>query len=231
MNRYIICNWKCHKTVQDSLAWLEKFSASYSLQRDIQVVICPSSLSLVSMKQKMDELNLAERGISLGAQDVSPFPRGSYTGALSADMLRPYASRVIVGHSERRKYFHETNHEATNKVAELADAGLAPILCLEDSYIYSQLSAIADIDCPEMIVAYTPSYALNSNVAEPVESVIKAVAEIKRHLPKVPVLYGGAVKPENAKKYWDTPSVDGLFVGASSLDVDSFLSIIRQCSL
>lgn len=230
MNRYIICNWKCNKTVEDSLAWIEKFSTAYRPQQNVQVVICASALSLVSLKDKMVELGLEEKGVSLGAQDVSPFPRGSYTGALSADLLKPYASRVIVGHSERRKYFHETNHQVTNKVAELADAGMTPILCLEDSYIHSQLSAIVDIDCPEMIVAYTPSYSLNSNVAEPVENVIKAVAEIKRYLPKVAIVYGGAVKPENAKKYWGIPGVDGVFVGASSLNVDSFLSIIEQCS-
>ena len=230
MSRYIIGNWKCNKTVKDSLAWLDTFQAEYVPRQDNQIVICPPSLSLVPLKQKLVELGVDESVLSLGAQDVSSFPRGSYTGALSADLLKPYASRVIVGHSERRKYFHETNHEVTNKVAELADAGMSPILCLDESYAHSQLSAIADIDCPEIIIAYSPIYALNSNVAEPVDNVVKMVAEIKRFLPKVPIIYGGAVRPENARKYWDAPGVDGLFVGNSSLDVHSFLSIINECS-
>lgn len=226
MKRYLICNWKCHKTAEAALRWLDVFRKNYKPKKDIEIVICPSILCLPLLKEKLSEFQLEQ--VSLAAQDVSPFPRGSYTGAVSADMLKPYAKMAIVGHSERRKYFHETNHEATNKVAELGDVGMTPILCLDDSYIHSQLAAIADIDCPKIIAAYCPTYALNSKKAETAENIIKAVADIKIFLPSAPIIYGGAITTQNAAQYWQIEGLYGLFVGSAGLEAENFLEILSK---
>ncbi len=228
MKRYLICNWKCHKTEQSVLDWLDVFRNEYRPQKDLEIVICPSSICLPLLKTKIEEYQL-ER-VFLAAQDVSPFPRGSYTGALSADMLKPYAKMAVVGHSERRKYFHETNHEATNKVTELGDVSMTPILCLDDSYIHSQLAAIADIDCPQIIAAYCPTYALNSKMAETPENVKKAVKNIRIFLPSSPIIYGGAVTAQNARVFLGLEGISGLFVGSAGLDPKSFLAILAAYS-
>lgn len=227
MKRYLICNWKCYKTEQDALEWLSTFKNGYRAKENIEIVICPPSICLPLLKEKIAEYQLEQ--VSLAAQDVSPFPRGGYTGALSADMLKEYAQMAIVGHTERRKYFHETNHEATNKVAELGDVLMTPILCLDDSYIHSQLAAIADIECPQIIAAYCPTYALNSKMAETPENVKKAVANIKIFLPSSPIIYGGAVTARNAETYWAIDGIDGLFVGSAGLDAKDFLEILALC--
>lgn len=228
MKRYLICNWKCHKSELGALDWLKAFKNGYRAREDVEIVICPPSICLPLLKDKIAEYQLEQ--VSLAAQDISPFPRGSYTGALSADMVKPYAKMAIVGHFERRKYFHETNHEATNKVAELGDMSMTPILCLDDSYIHSQLAAIADVDCSQLIAAYCPTYALNSKMAETPENVKKAVADIKTFLPFSSIIYGGAVTVQNAKTYWDIEGIDGLFVGAAGLDAEGFLEILAVCA-
>jgi len=228
MKRYLICNWKCHKDEQAVAKWLERFAENYTVSEKIEIVICPSFLHIPFLKTRVKELCLEQ--VTLAAQDVSPFPRGNYSGAVSADMIKPFAQMAVVGHSERREYFHETNHDATNKVAELADTGMTPILCLDDSYLHAQLSAIADIEYSQIIAAYCPTYALNSRKAETVENIKKAIADIRIFLPKAPIIYGGGISPENAKQYWQIDGLSGLFVGSAGLDADSFLEILKICS-
>lgn len=225
--KYLIANWKCYKSEQDSLLWLDEFLGKYSPHPDMEVVLAPSFLAISRMAERIKNSGL--NGISLAAQNVSAFPRGGYTGELSADLLKAYAQYAIIGHSERRKYCRETQNDITNKVAEAADAGLIPLLCLDDENLAPQLASIADVEAQEMILAYTPSYALNSQIAEPVESVEKAVADMKKFRPKAKCIYGGAVNDKNASLYWNTENVDGIFVGKASHDVNHFIGILQSC--
>lgn len=226
--KYIIANWKAYKSESASLKFLEEFLASYVAVEDVQVVIAPSFVALSAMSKMIS--SSGAQNLSLAGQDVSPFPRGSYSGAIPADVLKDYANIAIVGHLERRKYFHEGNHETTNKVAELDDAAMIPLICLDDDFMTTQLAAITDIDCQKgLILAYTPGYALNASLAEPIESVEKAVAMIRRFNTKASIIYGGAVTEKNVKTFWDCDGVDGVFVGKGSHDVKSFLKIIDLC--
>ncbi len=228
MKRYLVCNWKCHKNEQAVLDWFDIFSKGYTARENLEIVICPSLLHLPFAAQKITELRLDQ--VSLAVQDVSPFPRGSYSGAVSADMIKPYAQLAVVGHAERRKYFHETNHEVTNKVAELVSAGMTPILCLDDSYLHAQLAAISDIDYSQIIAAYCPVYALNAKIAETVENVQKAIAAIRILLSNAPIIYGGAITVQNSRKYWQIDGLSGLFTGSAGLDANNFLNIIKNCN-
>ncbi|MFT5697205.1 MAG: triosephosphate isomerase [Desulforhopalus sp.] len=225
MKKYVIGNWKCHKTTSDGLAWFNQFSGLYRASESVDIVVAPSALTLESIATTLTDLKLP--GVSLAAQDVSPFPRGSYTGAIAADMLKSVASYVIVGHSERRRYFHETFQDVINKVTEAADSGLIPIVCVEDAELLAQLRPLADIDCKEMIVAYTPVDALNFNISESVERVAGAVTRISAFFPVWPIIYGGAVSHENAKEYLAVSGLSGLFLGSTSLDAGKFAKVCQ----
>ena len=225
MKKYVIGNWKCYKTTDDALAWFRQFSKLYRASEKVDVVVAPPFLSLENISRELADLKLS--GVSLAAQDVSPFPRGSYTGAIAADMIKRVASYVIVGHSERRRYFHETAQDVINKVTEAADRSLIPIVCIEDSDLLSQLRPLVDIDCKELIVAYTPVDALNFNIPESAGKITESITRIRNFFPAWPIVYGGALTTENVKDYLDIPGLSGLFLGSTSLTADKFEKVCQ----
>lgn len=224
--KYVIANWKCYKTSEDGRLWLEKFARLYRPHGDLQVVIAPSFLSLESLAAQLDRLTLT--GIALAAQNISPFPRGGYTGEIAADMLAGLARYVIVGHSERRRYFHESSQQIMNKVTEAADAKLVPIVCVDSESSLPLLGAIADLDVDQLVVAYTPVDSINFNIIESPAKVGETVDHIKQMFPRWPVVYGGGLSPGNVDGYLKIPALAGVFVGASSLEPDTFAEICRK---
>lgn len=223
--KYIIGNWKCHKTSSEGRQWFDSFSSLYRSDPGLEVVIAPTSLSLEALAEYTAALKL--ENFSLAAQDVSPFPRGGYTGAVSADMIKKFARYVIVGHSERRRYFHESVSDVVNKVTEAADSGLTPIVCVEDINLLSRLAPIADIECEQLVVAYTPVDAVNFNIAESPAKVAEMVARIRQYFSGWPIIYGGSVVVANSADYLALEGLDGLFVGGGSLDAATFAKICR----
>ncbi|OGR15856.1 MAG: hypothetical protein A2X81_18260 [Desulfobacterales bacterium GWB2_56_26] len=226
--KYVIGNWKCYKTSEDGRLWLEKFARLYRPHDDLQVVIAPTFLSLESLAAHLDRLSLA--GVALAAQNISPFPRGGYTGEIAADMVRGLARYVIVGHSERRRYFHESNQQIMNKVTEAADAKLVPIVCVDSVTSLPLLGAIADLDVDRLVVAYTPVDSINFSIIESPTKVGETVNHIRQMFPRWPVVYGGGLLPGNADGYLGIPALSGLFVGASSLEPETFAEICRQAA-
>ncbi len=223
MKKYVVGNWKCNKGRREAQKWFAEFADCYTPVSSLEVIVAPSLVCLLTLSQYVEALQL--ENVSLAAQDVSPFPKGSYTGAVAADMLRGLVDYVIIGHSERRRYFHETSLETANKMAESVDAGLKPIVCIDQPYAMSQLTALNDIDCDDMLLAYGPVDAVTARVPEEVSRVAEAVDFIKQVQPKRPVLYGGSLRPDNAEEYVALSQLSGLFVGESSLDAGTFASI------
>ncbi|MEN8198580.1 MAG: triose-phosphate isomerase family protein [Thermodesulfobacteriota bacterium] len=224
--KYVIANWKSNKGRESAQQWFSEFARLYRPVEGLEVIVAPSFICLLSLSEYAQALGL--ENVSLAAQDVSPFPKGSYTGAVAADMVRGMVDYVIIGHSERRRYFHETSQDIANKMAESVDAGLKPIVFIDQPYAMSQLTALNDIDCEEMIIAYGPMEAVTARIPEEPKRVAEAVQFISQIQQDRPIVYGGCVRPDNVDEYLPLPSLSGFMVGQSSLDVQSFAAICNQ---
>ncbi len=226
MKKYVIGNWKSNKNRKAAQEWFSEFAGLYRPVDGLEVIIAPSFICLCSLSEYVHALDL--KNLSLAAQDVSPFPKGSYTGAVAADMIKGMVEYVIIGHSERRRYFHETSQDIANKMSETVDAGLKPIVCIDQPYAMSQLMALNDIDCDELLVAYGPKEAAMTRIPESARSVAEAAKFINQVQAGRPVVYGGSLQLENVAEYVALPELSGLFVGQSSLDASSFAGICNK---
>ena len=226
MKKFVVGNWKSNKDKAAGQKWFSEFAGMYRPVDGLEVIVAPTFICLNSLSEYVKELGI--RNLSLAAQDVSPFPKGSYTGAVAADMLRGMVDYVIIGHSERRRYFHETSQDTANKMAETVDAGLKPIVCIDQPYAMSQLTALNDIDCDELLIAYGPKDAIIARIPERPERVVEAARFISQIQIKRPVLYGGSLMIENIGEYVSLPELSGVFVGESSLDAESFAMICNK---
>ena len=222
-NRYLIANWKCNKSLEQALRWIDDFTGMHTDDARLDILLAPPMIWLAQCAEHLAKKNITS--IKLCAQDISSFPSGSYTGAVSADMLNDLVTFSIIGHSERRRYFHETSQDVTNKAAEALDAGITPIVCVDKTYAMSQLTALNGIEGDDFIIAYTPTDDRAYRDPEPADIVEEAVRFISGISPNHPVIYGGAITGRNARDYSRIAGVSGLFVGSGSLDPASFHQI------
>lgn len=219
---YIVGNWKSNKTVQESRAWLDAFSvhlnqleASGVGKRAVTIVCAPFS-DLYAMRQAIQEKHLP---IELGAQDVSPFPEGAYTGEISARMIRENAEWVIIGHSERRDKFHENDGELFAEVERAKEAGLRVIYCVPNSE--TKIPSGVDVVGYEPVAAIGSGHPESPEVANDMIGRIKAASGVQR------AVYGGSVNPDNVLSYLSQEAIDGVLPGGASLDPDTFARLIQ----
>jgi triosephosphate isomerase (TIM) len=218
-------NWKMFKTQAETRAFCESFTAPDG----VEVVIAPPYTSLAVA---------VESGLEVYAQNVHWAGEGAYTGEVSARMLIELGvTGSVVGHSERRQYFGETDESVARRTAAALDAGLRVIACVGESeeeresgqtdfVLRLQVEAIGDAagEHDDLVIAYEPVWAIGTGKTATAELAQEAHALIKSLL-DVPVLYGGSVKPDNAGELLAQADVDGALVGGASLDVDSFTAI------
>ncbi|MAZ44419.1 MAG: triose-phosphate isomerase [Legionellales bacterium] len=234
MNQLIIANWKMNADRQWFPDLVRTIVRGCSSQNE--VVLCPPYPFLYEVGALLDD-----SPASLGAQDVSEQDSGAYTGQVSASMLSTIGCEyVLVGHSERRQYNHESNELVAQKFAASQAAGLKPVFCVGESLrqrendqtedvISDQLAPLLalGIEQKDVIVAYEPVWAIGTGKSASPEQAQAVHAFIRSKLPakSLKILYGGSVKGDNASSLFAMPDIDGGLVGGASLDAESFLKI------
>ena len=239
-------NWKMYKTVEEAVRFVKTLKESLPKPLAIDVVVCPPFTSLAPVGQI-----LSGSAIALGAQDLHWEEEGAFTGEVSPKMLKETGCQyVIVGHSERRAYFSETNAVLHQKLQGAIRHGLFPILCIGErleerekgrtlEVITNHLSVLEGIEkgsLKKIILAYEPVWAIgtgrNATPAQ-AEEVHRFIRERLQERygeelsESVRILYGGSVKLDNIESLLEEPDVDGVLVGGASLEMNSFLKIIE----
>lgn len=230
-------NFKMNKTKEETKEYFATFNAK---SKDCRIMFALPYTSLCAAEKHA-------KGIEIGAQNVHFAASGAYTGEISANMLKESgATFSIIAHSERRKYFGETDASAAARAEAAVDAGLDIIFCIGEtlearekgvtnnvlSYqIYAGLGGVKNLD--KVIVAYEPVWAIGTGKSASAEDIEKAHAHIKKYIHKrfgrdLPVLYGGSVNEKNAKEICHIPNVDGVLVGGASLDPVKMEGIIAN---
>jgi triosephosphate isomerase (TIM) len=232
-------NWKMHG-LKASAAELQKIIAGAQKLAHVDVMVCPPATLLA-------EFATAARGsqLALGGQDCHALPAGAYTGDISAEMLKDAgAQAVIVGHSERRQHHGETNEAVRAKALAASRAGLLPIVCVGETraerdggdallVVRTQLDGSLPDGAADFAVAYEPVWAIGSGITPTARDVADMHGLIRRQLASrygeagqgTRILYGGSVKPENARELMAVEHVDGALVGGASLKAEEFLAI------
>lgn len=243
----IIGNWKMNLGVHESSLFLHKLDKVVKVHRNVEVVITPSLLSLQTLSL---QVNL--RQMKLAVQNFYWRDHGAYTGEVSASMLRGIVQYALVGHSERRHVFHESDKDTRAKVQAAIRNGIRPVLCVGETagektagetkdVLYDQLiGGLANITSEELeqvVIAYEPVWAIGTgqNALPPdVTAAIRSIRAQLKHLygakasESVQVLYGGSVTADSAAGYLALDEVDGLLIGGASLDANAFANIIEK---
>ncbi len=249
--KYLIAgNWKMNLTPDESVSLVEEINAVVGMQTTVQVCVCPPFTSLPVVSELVEQTE-----VLLGAQNVSAEPSGAYTGEVSCEMLRSlYVSHVILGHSERRQYFGETNFSIGKKILAAIQANLKPIYCVGEtleeresgktmevlqSQIREGLESIPANGSDLLIIAYEPVWAIGTGKTATDEMAQVAHMEIRKVLREmfgetaassIRILYGGSMKPENATGLLAQPDVDGGLIGGASLSAKSFCEIVHSAA-
>jgi triosephosphate isomerase len=220
MNKLIIANWKATKGVNEAVEWTKVTRESLEKIENLEVVICPSFVCLPFISSIFKDTN-----IKVGAQDVSKFPPGAYTGEVTATMLDGLADYCIVGHSERRKNFKETNEDVNEKIKQLGQNGIKSVVCVSKS---AEVEALEEVAHDISVVAYEPLFAIGSDKPDTPENAAKFAQDIKAKLPGVRVIYGGSVDPGNLASFLAKEDIDGVLPGRASWDPDTFLELLNS---
>jgi triosephosphate isomerase len=237
-------NWKMNTTIPEAVALVDAMLNELPFVQGVEKVLCPPFVSLDVVRQRVLGTN-----ILVGAQNAYWEPKGAYTGEVSVTMLQGLVDFVIVGHSERRQYFHETDEDVNRKVRAALAAGLRVIMCVgenlaenemghTESFVEAQVRAgLADVDAfDRLVIAYEPIWAIGTGRAATPENAGQVVGHIRRVVRDVAgdavadglrIQYGGSVTPDNFAEFIAHPEIDGGLVGGASLNAESFLAITR----
>ena len=242
-------NWKMHMSVADARHLVSEMVPGLQSNIGVDKVICPPHTALLAVASLLEGTD-----IHLGAQNMYWEAAGAYTGEVSPAMISEFCEFVILGHSERRAYFNETDQDVNRKVQAAFDHGLTPIMCvgetLEDyeanrtyDVVFRQVNMglegiefdQSDSNVPNLVIAYEPIWAIGTGRAATPQDANQVIAEVIRSAlvelfgenlaQKIRVLCGGSVNGENAKEFFVQSDIDGALVGGASLKVTEFIQI------
>jgi len=216
----IVANLKSYKTENEAKEWLENFKKIKELEQILgnkEIIICPSFTLLSLFSLYISDNNLP---VKTGAQNVSPFDEGAYTGEANAKQIKDFADFVLIGHSERRNNFGETDEMLFKKTELSLRYGLAPIFLVQgkDNVIPQGVE----------LIAYEPVFAIGSGTPDTPENADKIASVIKSKSNSYKILYGGSVTSENIKSFTSMQNISGVLVGGASLDPEEFIKIIQN---
>ncbi len=239
-------NWKMYKTVSEALALVEGLKEKVMDVKDIEIVVAPPFTSLTMVSKAIQSSN-----IDLAAQNLFYEKEGAYTGEVSGEMIKDAGCKyVIVGHSERREYFGDTDETVNKKIHAALIAGLSVMFCLGESLqeresektfevverqVKAGLTGCGEKEMENIVIAYEPIWAIGTgktatpDQANEVHSYIRNLLSKNIHTEtasRTRILYGGSVKPSNARELMGQDDIDGALVGGASLTADSFAEII-----
>lgn len=251
--KLIIGNWKLNKNLTEVTDWVDGIKLKLKrvdFKTKLNVIICPAYPYLLGMVDLLDKT-----GIKVGAQDISQFEEGTYTGEVSGKMLSEIVEYVLIGHSERRKYFREDLGVIKKKIDKALVNKLIPIVCLSDKiwenglpapkynerYFLHQIKVVrkglTNTEIRKIIFAYEPPSAISKQKNEQgtgraadINRVIKAIEKIKGLVPGNRVIYGGSVTPDNVITYLSQPLIDGVLLGSASLHAQDFAAMITAAT-
>lgn len=245
--KLIVGNWKMYKNTHDASLLLHALSEKVGVHQGIDVVLCPNLLVLQSLS-----LQVNHKQFKLGAQNCYWRDEGAFTGEVAASMLRGVVDYVLIGHSERRHVFHETERDIRHKVQAVIRNGMKPILCIGETatdrsngetlevihdQIVSGLANITSEELGEVAIAYEPVWAIgtgnipNKKDVEIVEKATRKQIEVlygKKASESIHFLYGGSVDSSNAQSFLSIKGVDGLLIGGASLKPEVFAAIVEK---
>lgn len=240
-------NWKMHKTISESVALVNALKAPLAEVEGVDKVVCPTAVCLSAVKAA-----IGDAAIGLGAQNVYFEDEGAYTGEISPRMLEGLCEYVIIGHSERRGYFDETDDLVRKKIGAALTHHLTPIVCVGEtlqlrkagqtaSWVSKQvkaaLSGLSAGEVAGVVLAYEPIWAIGTGVPATSQDAQEVIGTVIRPLiaelhgqstaDDVRIQYGGSVKSDNAAELMSMPDVDGALVGGASLKAADFAAIVR----
>jgi len=217
---FIAGNWKSNKTIAETKAWASEFCPKVadlaSEKERATVVVCAPFTSLSTLKEVVQN---SVYPVALAGQNISKFGEGAYTGEISARMLHEVCGWVVIGHSERRKYYGETDEDLAKKTELAKKEGLNVIYCVPDDQTVVPKGAD--------VVAYEPVWAIGTGKTDSPENANAVVASIKSKTGATVVLYGGSVNAENVASFMKQTSIDGVLPGGASMVADTFAKILR----
>ena len=243
-------NWKMNKTLEEGKALASEVvnMAGSEVSSDVKLILCTPSVYLISVKKLTESSN-----VGVGAQNCHTKESGAYTGEISAPMLADIGVQyVILGHSERREYFNETNAQLAEKVNIALKNNIIPIFCCGETlpqrekgihidFIKQQLTEslfhLSEEDFKKIVIAYEPIWAIGTGVTASSAQAQEMHAEIRKHLAskygqavadETSILYGGSCKPDNAEELFACPDVDGGLIGGASLKSRDFIDIAKS---
>jgi triosephosphate isomerase len=247
-------NWKMHMSVADARHLVSEMVPGLQSKIGVDKVICPPFTALLAVASLLEGSD-----IHLGAQNMYWEAAGAYTGEVSPKMISEFCEYVILGHSERRAYFNETDQDVNRKVQAAFDHGLTPIMCvgetLEDyesnrtyDVVFRQVNLglngiefeLGESNVPNLVIAYEPIWAIGTGRAATPQDANRVIAEVVRSAlaelygdniaQKIRVLYGGSVNGENAKDFFVQSEIDGALVGGASLKATEFIQITNAAA-
>ena len=240
-------NWKMNKTIAEAAALVKEMTPKLTAIPGVETVVCPPFTALSKVKEAIGEAE-----IGLGAQNMYWEEKGAFTGEVSPGMLAELCQYVILGHSERRQYFGETDDGVNRKIVTAFAHGLTPIVCVGETLeqreagqteewvtdqVQAALMGLPAGQVRQLIIAYEPIWAIGTGIPSTAEdakvviagTVRRALAEMygQKVAQAVRVQYGGSIKPSNIVDFMALPEIDGALVGGASLKADDFVEIVR----